>query len=69
MRKNKYFYPILLFLFSGLISLAGAIMKFSGVFGWNFILSIGILSQLAGIIWFIIALFSTKDKSMCKRRA
>lgn len=69
MRKNKYFYPILLLLFSGLISLAGAIMKFSGVFGWSFILSIGILSQLAGIIWFVIALFSKKDESMCKRGA
>ena len=68
MRKNKYLYPILLLLFSGLISLAGAIMKFSGVFGWSFFLSIGILSQLAGIIWFITALFSMKDKSMCKRR-
>lgn len=68
MRKNKYFYPILLFMFSGLISLAGAIMYFSGVFGWNFFLRIGMLSQLAGNIWFIIALFSTKDKSMCKRR-
>ena len=68
MRKNKYFYPILLLLFSGLISLAGATMKFSGVSGWNFFLSIGILSQLAGITWFVIALFNTKDKSMCKRR-
>lgn len=68
MRKSKYLYPILLLLFSGSISLAGAIMKFSGVFGWNFFLSIGILSQLAGIIWFIIALFSAKGKSMCKRR-
>ena len=68
MRKNKYFYQILLLLFSGLISLARAIMKFSGVFGWSFFLSIGILSQLAGIIWFIIALFSTKDTSMCKPR-
>ena len=68
MRKNKYFYPILLLLFSGLISLAGAIMKFSGVFGWSFFLSIGILSQLVGIIWFIIALFSIKDESMCKLR-
>ena len=68
MRKNKYFYPILLLLFSGLISLAGAIMKFSGVFGWSFFLSIGILSQLAGIIWFIVALFSMKDRSMCRRR-
>lgn len=36
MRKNKYFYPMLLLLFSGLISLAGATMKFSGVFGWSF---------------------------------
>jgi len=43
-------------------------MKFSGVFGWSFFLSIGILSQLAGIIWFIIALFSMKDKSICKPR-
>lgn len=43
-------------------------MKFSGVSGWNFFLSIGILSQLAGIIWFIVALFSMKDESMCKRR-
>lgn len=69
MRKNKYFYPILLFLFSGLISLAGAIMNFCGASGWNLFLRIGMLSQLAGNIWFIIALFSTKDKSMCKRRA
>ena len=68
MRKNKYFYPILLLLFSGLISLAGATMKFSGVFGWSFFLSIGILSRLAGITWFIIALFSMKDESMRKRR-
>lgn len=68
MRKNKYFYPILLLLFSGLISLAGAIMKFSGVFGWSFFLSIGILSQLVGITWFVIALFSMKDESMRKRR-
>ena len=68
MRKNKYFYPILLLLFSGLISLAGAIMKFSGVFGWSFFLSTVLLSKLAGIIWFIIALFSVKDKSICKPR-
>lgn len=43
-------------------------MKFSGVSGWNFFLSIGILSQLAGVIWFIIALFSMKDESMRKPR-
>lgn len=43
-------------------------MKFSGVFGWSFFLSIGILSQLVGITWFVIALFSMKDESMRKRR-
>lgn len=55
-RKGKYFYPIILLLISAMVSLVGAALKLEHVSGWGVILTIGILLQLVGIVWFLVAL-------------
>lgn len=62
MTKSKYFIPVILLLFSAVVSLIGASMKFGGVAGSGAILSLGVLAHFVGIGWLVYVLLAIKRK-------
>lgn len=62
MRKNSFFYPVILLLASSAISLVGAFMKLEHTPGASALLWLGLVALVVGFVWFVAALLNLKKQ-------
>ena len=60
MRKNSFFYPVILLLASSVVSLVGAYMKLAQTPGASALLWLGLVALVVGFGWFVAALLNLK---------
>ena len=62
MRKNSFFYPVILLLASSVVSLVGAYMKLAQTPGATVLLWLGLVALVVGFVWFVAALLNLKKQ-------
>lgn len=62
MRKNSFFYPVILLLASSVVSLVGAYMKLAQMPGASALLWLGLVALVVGFVWFVAALLNLKKQ-------
>ena len=62
MRKNSFFYPVILLLASSAISLVGAYMKLAQTPGASALLWLGLVALVVGFVWFVAVLLNLKKQ-------
>ena len=62
MRKNSFFYPVILLLASSAISLVGAFMKLEHTPGASALLWLGLVALVVGFGWFVGVLLNLKKQ-------
>jgi len=62
MRKNSFFYPVILLLASSAVSLVGAFMKLAQTSGASVLLWLGLVALVVGFGWFVGVLLNLKKQ-------
>ena len=62
MRKNSFFYPVILLLASSAVSLVGAFMKLAQTPGATALLWLGLVALVVGFGWFVGVLLNLKKQ-------
>ena len=62
MRKNSFFYPVILLLASSVVSLVGAYMKLAQTPGATVLLWLGLVALVVGIGWFVGVLLNRRKQ-------
>ena len=62
MRKNSFFYPVILLLASSAVSLVSAFMKLAQTPGATVLLWLGLVALVVGFGWFVGVLLNLKKQ-------